>query len=87
MTNDSRHRPKILMATLFDWESPLHLGSHNLARAFARMGWNVAFVSTAISPMLLMRDARTVPAKSAWRIREGAFMPMDDSGRFRRSLC
>lgn len=48
--------PRVLMATLFDWTAPLHLGSHNLAAAFVRRGWDVAFVSTAVSPVQVLRD-------------------------------
>lgn len=32
------------------WHSPLHVGSHHLAREFVRAGWDVAFISDPISP-------------------------------------
>lgn len=58
-------RPRILMASYFDWESPLHLGSHNLAAAFADAGWDVAFVSTAISLAQAARDRSDFTARAA----------------------
>ena len=58
-------RPRILMASYFDWGSPLHLGSHNLAAAFVDAGWEVAFVSTAISLAHAARDWPDFTAKAA----------------------
>ena len=42
---------KILFCAANSWPSPSHVGSHNLATAFADMGHTVAFVSDPISPL------------------------------------
>lgn len=48
-------RPKrLLMASANYWRSPFQVGSHHLARGFARAGWEVAFVSDPISPWHLL---------------------------------
>lgn len=44
-------KKKILMGCSNYWSSPFQVGSHHIARAFARMGWDVAFVSDPISPL------------------------------------
>jgi glycosyltransferase involved in cell wall biosynthesis len=47
------------MATVNHWHSPFQVGSHHLAKGFARAGWDVAFVSEPISPWhVLGADAR-----------------------------
>lgn len=42
---------KILMACFNYWTSPFQVGSHHLARGFAEAGYDVAFVSSPISPL------------------------------------
>lgn len=46
---------RVLIATPNCWTSPFQVGSHNLARGFARAGWEVAFISDPISPLHLCR--------------------------------
>ena len=46
-------RKRLLMASANYWRSPFQVGSHHLARGFARAGWEVAFVSDPISPLHL----------------------------------
>jgi glycosyltransferase involved in cell wall biosynthesis len=58
-------RPRILMASYFDWGSPLHLGTHNLAAAFVNAGWDVAFVATALALPQAARDWRDFKARAA----------------------
>lgn len=41
---------KVLMATAQHWMSPFQVGSHHIARAFVRNGWQVGFISDPISP-------------------------------------
>ncbi len=41
---------KVLMATAQHWKSPFQVGSHQLARAFLRNGWEVGFIGDPISP-------------------------------------
>ena len=41
---------KILMASTNYWTSPVQVGSHQIARAFARRGCQVAYISDPISP-------------------------------------
>ena len=53
---DLARRPRVLMATFHDWDAPLPLGSHHLARGFVDAGWDVARVASAISPIQLLRD-------------------------------
>ena len=45
---------KILMACTNYWTSPYQVGSHHLARQFARLGYEVAFISNPISPFHLL---------------------------------
>jgi glycosyltransferase involved in cell wall biosynthesis len=46
---------RLLIATPNCWTSPFQVGSHNLARGFARAGWEVAFISDPLSPLHLCR--------------------------------
>ena len=62
-------RPRVLMASFHDWDAPVQLGSQHLARGFVRRGWDVAFVSGALSPVQVLRD----PAM--FRRRLGAYRP------------
>ena len=62
---------RVLVGGYFDWESPLHLGSHNLARAFAEAGWSVAYISTAISPVQALRDRREFRVRMARYSKDG----------------
>jgi hypothetical protein len=41
---------KILMVCNNYWTSPFQVGSHHLARAFVKRGWEVAFISEPVSP-------------------------------------
>jgi len=45
------------MACANDWTTPLQVGSHHIARAFARSGWDVAFISDPISPAHLLKPS------------------------------
>ena len=45
--------PRVLLASPNHWHSTFQVGSHNLAREFARRGWDVAFISDPISPLHL----------------------------------
>ena len=49
-------RPRVLMATAHDWGSPLRLGCHHIAAGLANAGCDVAYVSSAISPVQWLRD-------------------------------
>jgi len=44
---------KIFMACFNYWTSPFQVGSHHLARGFVEAGYDVAFVSSPISPLHL----------------------------------
>jgi glycosyltransferase involved in cell wall biosynthesis len=46
-------RKRILMACPNHWRSVFQVGSHSLARGFADLGWEVAFISDPISPLHL----------------------------------
>ena len=39
------------MACIHNWDSSLQVGSHHLARCFVREGYEVAFVSSPVTPM------------------------------------
>ncbi|MDH4231606.1 MAG: glycosyltransferase [Nitrospirota bacterium] len=43
-------RKKVLLATPHLWDAPYKVGSHQYAKCFADKGWEVAYVSTPISP-------------------------------------
>lgn len=45
---------KILMGCSNYWGSPFQVGSHHIARSFAKLGWKVAFISDPISPFHLL---------------------------------
>lgn len=49
---------KILMACANSWTSVFQVGSHHLAREFAKMGYQVAYLSNPISPFHLLGDVR-----------------------------
>jgi glycosyltransferase involved in cell wall biosynthesis len=55
-------RKRVLLASPNHWHSAFQVGSHNLAREFARKGWDVAYISDPISPLHacggLTRDLR-----------------------------
>ena len=46
---------KILMACIHYWDSPLQVGSHHLARCFVQAGFDVAYVSSPLTPMHLLK--------------------------------
>ncbi|MFL5242684.1 MAG: glycosyltransferase [Gemmataceae bacterium] len=43
-------RKRLLMASPNYWDSPFQVGSHHLARGFARAGWDVAYLADPVSP-------------------------------------
>jgi glycosyltransferase involved in cell wall biosynthesis len=49
--------PRILFGSHNYWTTPLQVGSHALARAFAARGWEVGYVSDPISPLHLLQGA------------------------------
>lgn len=57
-------RPRVLMASPNYWTSPFQVGSHHLARAFSRAGWEVAFVSDPISPLHRLAGAAAEDLKA-----------------------
>jgi len=48
---------KILMASYHNWNSPIQVGSHQLAREFVKMGFEVAFISDPLSLLHLWPGA------------------------------
>lgn len=54
-------RNKAIFISAIDFESPVQIGDHQLARQFALDGWEVAFLSTPITPFhLLGRHRETI---------------------------
>ena len=47
------NKKKIVFGAAFYWQSFLHIGSHQYAKAFARNDYRVAYISEPISPMHL----------------------------------
>jgi len=37
------------------WKSPIHVGDHHLAKCFINAGWEVAFISSPISPLHILK--------------------------------
>lgn len=68
-------RPRILMATAHDWRSPMRLGCHHLAHGFAQAGCDVAYVSSAVSPVQWLRDPSEFSDRLARRHRGGEVSP------------
>jgi glycosyltransferase involved in cell wall biosynthesis len=62
--------PRVLMATVHDWASPLRLGCHHLAEGLVRAGCEVGFISGAVSPIQILRDRRDYADR--WRRRKAA---------------
>lgn len=57
----------VLIAAPHYWTSPFQVGGQHLARAFARAGWRVAYVSNPISP-LHAAHGRTRDLRDRWAI-------------------
>jgi 2-beta-glucuronyltransferase len=47
--------PSVALLTLHVWPSPRRAGFHHLAAAYARLGWDVLFMTVAISPLSRLR--------------------------------
>lgn len=71
LSTELPHRPRVLMATIHDWGSSLRLGCHHLAAGLAEAGCDVAFVSSAISPVQLLRDHDAFSERRQRRARGG----------------
>jgi glycosyltransferase involved in cell wall biosynthesis len=56
---------KIVMGCANYWTSPLHVGSHHLARGFVAAGFDVAFISDPISPLHLWRNNAALQERKA----------------------
>ena len=48
---------KAIFTCSHDWNSPIQIGDHHLARGLAKRGWEVAFLSTPISPLHFFSNA------------------------------
>lgn len=46
---------KLVFCSAHHWDSPIQISAHQLARQFARHGWEVAFVSNPLSPVHALR--------------------------------
>ena len=71
------HAKRILMACANYWTSPFQVGSHHIARGFARMGWTVGFISDPISPFHPMGQTRHELAKRFDLYRAGGCSDLD----------
>lgn len=51
-------RRRVLITAIHHWHSPFQVGSHAFAREWARLGWDVAYVSAPLTPLhrLLAQD-------------------------------
>lgn len=49
---------KAIFTCSHDWNSPIQIGDHHLARGLAGRGWKVAFISTPISPLHIFSNAQ-----------------------------
>src|SRR6516225_5428286 len=68
---------KALFASTNYFLSPFQVGSHHLARAFARAGWQVAFVSMPLSPWHWLKRSN-VEIQKRWECyRQGGFHHRD----------
>lgn len=69
-TTDHRRAgpPTALFASAQHWRSHLQVGSHHIARAFARRGWRVGFVSAPVGPLHLAGfGTDAVERVASWR--------------------
>ena len=62
---------KAIFTCSHDWNSPIQIGDHHLARGLAKRGWEVAFLSTPISPLHFFSNAPLFRRLDNYRI-EGA---------------
>lgn len=44
-------RRRVLISAIHHWNSPFQVGSHAFAREWARLGWDVAYVSAPLTPL------------------------------------
>ncbi len=51
---------KALFASSNFWTSPSQVGTHSIARALLRMGWQVAFISDPLSPFHFLKKDRSL---------------------------
>ncbi len=49
---------KAIFVSAIDYESPIQIGDHHLARQFARDGWKIAFISKPITPFHFLSKER-----------------------------
>jgi glycosyltransferase involved in cell wall biosynthesis len=69
-TAEPQRRRRALVAAHLDWGTHARVGSHHLSRTLVEAGWDVAYVSNAISPVQALRDwdeFRGRLRRHAWR--------------------
>ena len=53
--HQKKMKRKVLMGCIHYWDSPLQVGSQNLARCFVKAGYEVAYISAPLTPMHLLK--------------------------------
>lgn len=57
---------KALFLTALDYESPIQIGDHQLARQFAARGWHVGYISKPVTPFhFLSKDSAAIKRRLA----------------------
>ena len=64
-------RKKAIFISAIDFESPVQIGDHQLARQFALDGWEIAFLSTPITPFHLLGRHREIIRRRFQTYRSG----------------
>lgn len=64
-------RKKAIFISAIDFESPVQIGDHQLARQFAQDGWEIAFLSTPITPFHLLGRHREIIRRRFQTYRQG----------------
>jgi glycosyltransferase involved in cell wall biosynthesis len=62
---------KAIFVSGIDYESPIQIGDHHLARQFALNGWDVAFLSTPITPFHMLGNNATSISRRQQNNRSG----------------
>jgi len=61
-------RGKIFFVGIHDWNSPVQVGVHHIARQFLKHNWRVAYISAPITPLhLFSMNKRGKRVKERWR--------------------
>ncbi len=71
---------KAVFVSAIDFESPIQIGDHQLARQFAAHGWKVAFLSRPVTPFHFLSKEKEATSRRFANHRVGGIFHKIDSG-------